>query len=129
MRRPDTNTVTTLPRRHRPKRNAAIAAAVVWGLLLVALLIVVDWPFYVDWLIAGTVATFLFYALDKVQAKRGGWRVPEIVLQGMVLAGGVIGGWLGMLGLRHKTQHRSFWAVQVIATMLHLALIWLLFIR
>jgi uncharacterized membrane protein YsdA (DUF1294 family) len=119
----------THSRHRRPKRSTAIAAAVIWGGIFVVLLFGVDWAVYLDWLIAGTVTTFLFYAIDKMQAKRGGWRVPEVVLQGMVLAGGVIGGWLGMLVLRHKTLHRSFWVVQWIATALHLVLVWLLFVR
>ena len=119
----------TQPRHRRPKRSAAIAAAVVWGGLFVGLRIAVDWSLYLDWLIAGTVTTFLCYAVDKAQARRNGWRVPEVVLQGMVLAGGVIGGWLGMVVLRHKTRHRSFWVVQWIATALHLVLGWLLLVR
>jgi uncharacterized membrane protein YsdA (DUF1294 family) len=116
-------------RHHHPKRNSTIAAAVVWGAGFIALLVLVDWNRYLDWLIAGTVATFLFYAFDKMQAKRGGSRIPEIVLKGMVLAGGVVGGWIGMLGLRHKTLHRSFWVVQWVATALHIALAWFFFIR
>ena len=117
------------PRRRQPKRSAAIAAVIVWGALFVVLLIAVDWSRYLDWLIAGTVTTFLFYAVDKTQARRNGWRIPEIVLQGMVLAGGVIGGWIGMLALRHKTLHRSFWAVQWIATVIHGVLAWMLLVH
>lgn len=113
----------------RPKKTMAIAALVIWGGLFLVLVIAFDWPLYLDWLIAGTVTTFAFYAIDKAQAKRGGWRVPEIVLKGMVLAGGVIGGWAGMLLLRHKTLHRSFWVVQWIATVVHLVLVWLLLVR
>ena len=119
----------TQPRHRRPTRSAAIAAAVVWGGVFVGLRIAVDWSRYLDWLIAGTVTTFLGYAIDKAQARRHGWRVPEVVLQGMVLAGGVIGGWLGMVLLRHKTRHRAFWVVQWIATVLYLVLGWLLLVR
>jgi uncharacterized membrane protein YsdA (DUF1294 family) len=106
-----------------------MAAVLVWGGLFVVLLVAVDWSRYLDWLLAGTVTTLLFYAYDKAQAKRGGWRVPEIVLQGMVLAGGVVGGWLGMLVLRHKTLHRTFWVVQWVATALHLVLAWFVWLR
>jgi|SRR5215213_1342579 len=129
MNRPQQATVATHPRHRRPKKSASIAAVVVWSALFVVLIVAFDWPLYIDWLIAGTVTTFLFYAVDKAQARRGGWRVPEIVLQGMVLAGGVIGGWLGMLVLRHKTLHRSFWVVQWVATALHAVLVWLLLVR
>jgi uncharacterized membrane protein YsdA (DUF1294 family) len=44
--------------------------------------------------------------------------VPERVLQVLVLLGGVLGGWAGMLLVRHKTRHPMFWAVQWAATML-----------
>jgi uncharacterized membrane protein YsdA (DUF1294 family) len=119
----------THPRQRSTKKSAAIWAAILWGALFVALIIVFDWPRYLNWLIAGTVTTFLVYAYDKMQARRGGWRVPEIVLQGLVLAGGVIGGWLGMLVLRHKTLHRSFWVVQWVATALWVVLAWLFWLR
>ena len=116
--------------RHRsPKKSAAIAAVLVWGGIFMLLIVAFDWSLYLDWVIAGTAATFLFYAIDKSQARRNGWRVPEIALKSMVLAGGVIGGWLVMLMLRHKTLHRSFWVVQWIATVLHLGLAWFFWLR
>jgi uncharacterized membrane protein YsdA (DUF1294 family) len=117
------------PRHRSTRQSAAIAAAILWGGLFVVLVIVFDWSLYLDWLLAGTVTTFFFYAYDKMQAKRNGWRIPEIVLKGLVLAGGVIGGWLGMLGLRHKTLHRSFWAVQWVASVIYLVLAWLFWVR
>ncbi|HEY7029903.1 MAG TPA: DUF1294 domain-containing protein [Thermomicrobiales bacterium] len=117
------------PQHHSPKKHAAIAAAILWGGLLLALFIVFDWSLYLNWILAGTVATFFFYAYDKWQARRGGWRIPEIVLKGLVLAGGVIGGWIGMLGLRHKTLHRAFWVVQWVATALWLVLAWFFWLR
>ena len=112
-----------------PRRSASIAALVVWAVPFVALVVGVDWPILLDWLIAGTASTFLFYAIDKLQAKRFGRRVPEVVLQGMVLVGGVVGGWVGMLGLRHKTRHRMFWAVQWVATAVWVAVAWALWLR
>lgn len=115
--------------RRSPKRNGAIAAAIVWGVLFVVLVIAVDWSILLDWLVAGTAATFLFYAVDKMQAKRFGRRVPEVVLQGMALAGGVVGGWVGMLGLRHKTLHRMFWVVQWVATAVWAVVGWVVWVR
>jgi uncharacterized membrane protein YsdA (DUF1294 family) len=115
--------------RRSPTRSAVIAAAILWGALFVALVVGVDWSVYLDWLIAGTATTLLFYAVDKVQAKRFGRRVPEIVLQGLVLAGGVVGGWVGMLVLRHKTRHRKFWVVQGVATVVWAAVAWVVWLR
>lgn len=71
--------------------------------------------------------TFALYAWDKHRAHTDGGRVPEKVLMAMVLAGGVAGGWVGMLLLRHKTRHMSFWVVQWVATVLWaIAAVWLI---
>lgn len=84
-------------------------------------------PPYFAWLIGGSVATLLVYGADKRQARRGGWRVPERLLFGLALLGGVAGAWGGMALFRHKTRHAAFFAVNGIATALHLALTgWLL---
>ena len=63
---------------------------------------------YIAWLTAWSMVTFAAYAIDKRQARRHGWRIPEVVLHGLVLVGGSIGGWLGLLGLHHKTRHPLF---------------------
>jgi len=63
---------------------------------------------YVAWLAAWSVVTFAAYAIDKTQARRGGWRIPEAALHGLAIAGGAIGGWVGLLVLRHKTRHPVF---------------------
>ncbi len=51
---------------------------------------------------------FLLYGADKAKAKRGAWRIPEIVLIGISFLGGAAGAWLGMLAFRHKTRHLRF---------------------
>lgn len=68
------------------------------------------------WLLVVNVATAAAYAYDKLAAPRGGRRVRERTLWILCLAGGVGGAWLVFLGMRHKTQHRSFWVVQGLAT-------------
>jgi uncharacterized membrane protein YsdA (DUF1294 family) len=108
-------------------RSAAGVAAIFWALLAIAFVLLGDLSFYPAWLLAGTVATFGLFAFDKLRAKSGGWRVPERALLTFVLLGGVAGGWLGMLLLRHKTLHRRFWVVAWIATALHgVLLVWTL---
>jgi uncharacterized membrane protein YsdA (DUF1294 family) len=58
----------------------------------------------------------------------GGWRVPEIVLHGLVLLGGFPGGWAGRSMFRHKTQKRFFLFVLAVSTAIHLGLgCWLIF--
>lgn len=50
--------------------------------------------------------------MQGFHVRRGMRRLPEIVLLDVVLAGGVIGGWFGMLAVRHQTLHTRFWLVQ-----------------
>ena len=83
----------------------------------------VRWHPYQTWLVAWSITAFAFYGWDKMQAQGGGWRVPEIVLHGLALVGGVAGCWAGMLFFRHKTLHSDFVLVLIVATILHGALI------
>ena len=75
------------------------------------------------WLVVVNAITAAAYAVDKVAARRGGRRVRERTLWILCLAGGVGGAWLVFFGMRHKTQHRSFWLVQSIATVAWLAIL------
>ena len=68
------------------------------------------------WLLAINVVTAAAYAYDKLAAPRGGRRVRERTLWLLCLAGGVLGAWIVFFGMRHKTQHRTFWAVQIVAS-------------
>ena len=77
----------------------------------------------VVWLVAINVVTAAAYAYDKLAAPRGGRRVRERTLWLLCLAGGVVGAWIVFLGMRHKTQHRSFWAVQIVATVVWLIVV------
>ncbi len=79
------------------------------------------------WLITATLITFALYGYDKAQARRGGGRVPENVLHGAALAGGVLGGWAGMYIFRHKTQHPTFKIILALAMALWAVLIYFIF--
>lgn len=74
------------------------------------------------WLGVINVVTAAAYAWDKVAARRGARRIRERTLWRLCLAGGVLGAWIVFLGMRHKTLHRSFWAVQSVATALWIAI-------
>jgi uncharacterized membrane protein YsdA (DUF1294 family) len=66
-------------------------------------------PWYVDFYFKIiNVVTFGFYAYDKRQAVTGGWRIPEIRLHALSLAGGAIGAELGRRIFRHKIRKWSF---------------------
>ena len=87
------------------------------------------WQFYLIWLAIASGITFLLYGFDKAQSKKGGWRVPEVVLNGLALAGGFPGGWVGRSMFRHKTKKGIFVFVLVVSTAIHLGLVYWLFIR
>ena len=75
------------------------------------------------WLLVINVVTAVAYAYDKLAAPRGGRRVRERTLWILCLTGGVVGAWIVFFGMRHKTRHRTFWAIQAIATVLWLGVI------
>jgi uncharacterized membrane protein YsdA (DUF1294 family) len=82
------------------------------------------------WLLAINLVTAAAYAYDKVSARQGGRRIRERSLWILCLAGGVVGAWLVFLGMRHKTQHQSFWVVQIAASVLWIAVVaWVLLAR
>jgi uncharacterized membrane protein YsdA (DUF1294 family) len=64
---------------------------------------------YLIWLAILSVVTFFLYGFDKAHSKTDGWRVPEVVLHGLALAGGFIGGWAGRSIFRHKTRKGFFY--------------------
>ena len=88
-----------------------------WILLSAAL------PFYETWLLALSVVTFSYYAFDRYQGQRKGWRVPEAWLHLLAFAGGFPGGWFGMFWFRPATDYIFFGLMLLLATILHLALI------
>jgi uncharacterized membrane protein YsdA (DUF1294 family) len=111
-------------------RTSAIIAAIPWLVIFGVIIYQTDWPYLTDWIIAGSITTFVFFVGDKVFAKTGGSRVPEGTLLGMILLGGVIGGWAGMLIFRHKISHRSFWAVLILASIIWIAAgVWFFVVR
>ncbi len=75
------------------------------------------------WLLVINIATAAAYAYDKIAARRGARRIRERTLWIMNLLGGCIGAWIVFFGMRHKTQHRSFWVVQSMATVLWIAIV------
>ena len=60
------------------------------------------------YLLAINVVTFAAFVVDKLKAMRGAWRISEATLLGLSLAGGSVGGILGMLLARHKIRKRRF---------------------
>ncbi len=69
-----------------------------------------------------SVLTLAFYAWDKRQAGRDGWRVPENRLHLLSLLGGWPGGLLGQRWLRHKTVKARFRFVFWLTVVVHVTL-------
>lgn len=54
------------------------------------------------------VIGFALMGIDKLKARKRGFRIPEATLFIIALIGGSIGSIAGMYTFRHKTRHRSF---------------------
>ena len=102
----------------------AIAGAVVVGLLLWWLL---DLDLYLVWLIAINAVTFALFRFDKGRAQNpGAGRVPEIILLGCTIAGGVLGAAGGMyMRPHHKTKKPVFVITLILAAAVHAWLLWM----
>lgn len=68
-----------------------------------------------------SVIAFFTYLADKIKAKKGAWRIKEIVLLALGLLGGAAGALISMNLFRHKTKHWYFWVCNVISLLLHIA--------
>ena len=78
------------------------------------------------WALLWSLGLFSLMGLDKRRAKAGGRRVPERRLFLFALAGGAVGGLLGMLAFRHKTRHWYFvWGFRALALLQLAALVFL----
>lgn len=64
--------------------------------------------FLIGYVIIINVIGFLLMGIDKLKARRRGFRIPEATLFIIALIGGSIGSILGMYIFRHKTRHRTF---------------------
>jgi uncharacterized membrane protein YsdA (DUF1294 family) len=102
----------------RRNRIPLLASAALGLILFVLLWLVLGWPPLLAWLVGWTPPAFAAYGVDKWQATHGGWRIPEVVLHGLALVGGVVGAWAGRLVFRHKTQKPVFLVVLVIASVI-----------
>ncbi|MEM6258966.1 MAG: DUF1294 domain-containing protein [Planctomycetota bacterium] len=66
--------------------------------------------------------TLGFYAWDKRQARRDGWRVPEKRLHLLSLLGGWPGAMIGQRWLRHKSVKTRFRVVFWLTVLLHVSI-------
>ena len=67
-----------------------------------------DLPFLTTTVIALNLATVPLWGWDKLQARRSGWRVPEVTLHTVAVLGSAGTSLICMHLFRHKTSKRSF---------------------
>jgi uncharacterized membrane protein YsdA (DUF1294 family) len=115
-----------MPSKRALTRRAVLAAVVAGVVVAVALVVAAGISVIAAYVVGFGLITFLMYGYDKLQAIRGGRRVPEPALLLLSLVGGALGGWAGMLIWRHKTRHASFWVAQIVGTVAIAAALWLL---
>jgi uncharacterized membrane protein YsdA (DUF1294 family) len=109
-------------KRYRSPYKTYFILALALTIILVAGLIFIKFPAYLAYLAGLNIVTFAFYAFDKIQAKRGAGRVPELVLHLLAVAGGAIGGLAGQWLLHHKTHKPVFHIVLWASLIVHIAI-------
>ncbi|MGN0594233.1 MAG: DUF1294 domain-containing protein, partial [Hominimerdicola sp.] len=65
------------------------------------------------YLVIINLLTFSLYGADKAKAKARLWRIPEKTLLILGIAGGFLGGLVGMKFFHHKTRHYYFYVINV----------------
>ena len=79
------------------------------------------------YLILINIITFIAFALDKLKAVLGKWRLKIITLLGLCFIGGSIGGLLSMYIFRHKTKVNYFtFGIPIILVMQVIVIIFLI---
>jgi uncharacterized membrane protein YsdA (DUF1294 family) len=68
-----------------------------------------DWPWLAcGWLLLINLFTYAAFAIDKAQARRHGWRLPERWSHTLAALGGSPAAWMAINRLRHKSAKDSF---------------------
>jgi len=73
------------------------------------------------WAFGANVSAFVIWFVDKHQARKGGWRVPERTLHVMAILGASPASLAAMSILRHKTQKRFFTILYSVLLVVHIA--------
>lgn len=111
-------------RRHSHQLRIGIATCLGGGFLL---WVWMQNPYVGMWLAGVGVVSLLSYRADKLAAVAHQWRIPESRLHAQDLLGGWIGGWLGRLIWRHKTNKPTFIALFWLTVAFNVgAVLWLL---
>ena len=76
------------------------------------------------YLVIVNVATAALFTYDKVVARRGKRRIPELILHGFELAGGVFSVVVLMYVINHKSRKMSYYLKTYLFLILWAAAIW-----
>lgn len=106
----------------RRSRSPLIATVVLGAALFLVLWLVLNVPPLIAWLVGWTPVAFAAYGVDKWQATHDGWRIPEVVLHGLAVIGGVVGAWAGRAVFHHKTRKPAFLYMLIAASVLWIVL-------
>lgn len=80
------------------------------------------------YLLCANIVAFAMMGIDKRKAKKDAYRIPEKSLFLAVIAGGGIGGVLGMKVFHHKTKHWYFkYGFPIICVLEYIIFIMLIF--
>lgn len=71
------------------------------------------------WYLIAGVVTFVVFAVDKRRARLNRWRIRESSLHALALCGGVVGAWVAIYSLRHKSSKLRFKMVLLLVTLVH----------
>ncbi len=97
------------------RRNNAwhpYVAGIAWWLVFFAAAFAAAWwyapiPLWISALLAGNVATFFLFGIDKLFSQAGFMRIPEVILYTATIPGAV-GTLTAMQLFRHKTRKIAF---------------------
>ena len=77
-------------------------------------------------LVVLNAVSFAMFGIDKRRARRGDRRISERALLLSGLVSGTVGAWAGVFAFRHKTRKPSFLVPLAAASLIDVAVIWLL---
>ena len=80
-----------------------------------------SWSWLAAWLLAVNLAALFMWGWDKFQARRKGWRVPEMALHFMAIVGATPAAFVGMQLFRHKTMKMHFTILYTVVFLLQCA--------
>lgn len=81
---------------------------------------------YIAWLIVCSIVSFGLFKKDKKKAINGQIRIKEKVLLESVVIGGAIGGFIGRIAARHKTEKKYFSFIIYLSLLVELLVLCLL---